>query len=70
MLSCLMAGPIPLFGEWRCLRHQGGLQRMASAQILSFGVSSHSFDVALLKKGQTLLRAALLFVVSEYPHYI
>ncbi|WP_302612303.1 hypothetical protein, partial [uncultured Muribaculum sp.] len=38
-LSCLMAGPILInFGEAYC---PGGLQRTASAQILSFGVSSH-----------------------------
>ena len=51
-LSCLMSGPIPLSGEWRCPRHQGGLQRTASTQILSFGVSSHSFDVDLKRKGR------------------
>lgn len=37
--------------RWRSLRApQGGLQRLASSQILSFGVSSHSFGVVLISR--------------------
>lgn len=41
-----MAGPTPQGVD---LRVAGGLQRLESPQILSFGVSSHSFDVDLIK---------------------
>lgn len=64
MLSCLMAGPIPLFGEWRCLRHQGGLQRMASAQILSFGVSSHPLMWHITNAGSAYTNLVALAGIS------
>jgi hypothetical protein len=44
----LMAGPTPKGVD---LRVAGGLQRLASPQILSLGVSSQSFGVDLIKVG-------------------
>ena len=42
----LMAGPT---SQGVDLRVAGGLQKLVGPQILSFGVSSHSFDVDLIE---------------------
>ena len=56
-LVCQWRAPMPKGID---LRVTGGLQRLASTQILSFGVSSHSFDVDFIKVGSLLPTFSLL----------
>lgn len=56
-----MAGPAPKGVD---LWSQGGLQRLESTQILSFGVSSHSFGVDL-KAGESQARSPAILQYAK-----
>jgi len=56
-----MAGPAPKGVD---LRVAGGLQRLASPQILSFGVSSQSFGVDLIEADDCPQSSALFLIIT------